>query len=155
MYALYRKNALGSVDVIDSSAITLMYCLSYLKEIKGGYWNFGRSSGWFNTLWLQWNWSLLCTSKKDTILPTNVILPLVLVKCKWFYFFIANEIWKYIHSLSARQKWPLKYRHSPLRCSIFLWSVSVSLFETDFIVDAAFGSLKTQKPSPTSTHLRF
>ena len=54
MCALYRKkNALGSVDVIDSSAITLMYCLSYLKEIKGDDWNFGRSSAWFNTLWLQ------------------------------------------------------------------------------------------------------
>ena len=47
------KNALGSVEVIDSSAITLMYCLSYLKEIKGGYWNFGRSIAWFSTLWLQ------------------------------------------------------------------------------------------------------
>ena len=48
-----KKNALGSVDVIDSSAITLMYCLSYLKEIKGDDWNFVRSIAWFNTLWLQ------------------------------------------------------------------------------------------------------
>ena len=53
MCALYRKSALGSVDVIDSSVMTLMYCLSYMKEIKGDNWKFGRSSAWFSTLWLQ------------------------------------------------------------------------------------------------------